>query len=123
MHEESFDPSRTFAVLLFQLPPDLDKQAQLQEQFLEEHSFWKPFIGRLTLWARPFAVTKTETPDDQPALALLVDFSADENFLKEIAYDIADTLESPAYTIVATELDEEQYVELTESPPPWKHNA
>lgn len=123
---EEFDeipPGDPFQVLLFQLPKDESKHTHIQDTFFLDGSFWQPYVARMLLWTRPYALTKTETPDGDPALALLVPFTDFEQILFEVGREIAESLEIPAFALTLTFLDDAMKEDLNDSPRPWESSA
>ena len=119
MQNEEYLQGEPFAVLLFQLPANQAQQQVMQDRFLADPEFWRPFLGRMMLWAKPLNVTKTATDDGIEAVALLVDYNSDPGMLEQLCYEIGDALQCPAFTIVATMISEEEKRSILETPPPW----
>jgi hypothetical protein len=111
------------SAILFLLPREKAKIEAIQTRFLVEGSFWEPFLARLHLWAKPLGVSRTETPDKEPALILLLEACDQEDLLKQIGHEIAESLEIPAFAVSFVELDGEMQRELVESPKPWLSEA
>lgn len=109
-----------YPALIFALPPSSEAQASIQARFLTEPSFWSPWVARLRLWTRPVAVSKTETPDGQAALLLIVMPCEELELLERVGYEMAETLGVPAFALTSVGVDAEMRREMKDAPRPWE---
>ncbi|MCB9643164.1 MAG: hypothetical protein H6728_08820 [Myxococcales bacterium] len=117
---DTIDDELMFSAVLFLLPSDDEDRAFLvQDRFLRDQNFWEPYLARLHLWARPFAVSKTEAPDGEPALILVVELCEADDILTQIGQEICQELGLPAFTVTHVGLDRMMRRELQKGERPW----
>lgn len=107
------------AVLLFLLPTDEKEAEKAQDTFLTDTEFWASWRLNLTAWTDTLGVTRTESPDGKPALALLLKPSPIDTLFYEVGESMAESLGCPAYNLLYTQLEPEALAELQTAPRPW----
>ncbi len=115
----SVTTDQDIAVLLFLLPDDPTQSQEAQDIFLTNTDFWASWQPKLIAWTEPLGLTRTESPDGKPALALLLKPSPVDTLFYEVGESMAEDLGCPAYTLLYTSLDPETRAELELSPKPW----
>lgn len=108
-----------FAVLLFMLPENPERAQEVQDHFLCSRDFWDRWRPHMQAWTELIGVSKTETPDGKPALALLLKPSPIDTLFYEVGHNIAEELECPAYTLLYTSLGPDELTDLQATPAPW----
>lgn len=114
-HEEP--QGQPHVAVLFSLPDgNID---EIQARFFEDRDFWQPHLARLILWTKPLALTRTEAPDGQPALAFIVEYTEFEDILYQVARSIAEQLDLPAFAMTIVYVDDAMKEDLLSSDHPW----
>jgi hypothetical protein len=108
-----------YLFFFFLLPASNEERRPREDRFLADPAFWDKYIGQLTFWGHPLAVTRTEMPEGDAALALILDHWNNDDMMWSIARDIAEDLLVPQYTLQIGPIDDEMLADLTSEPPPW----